>query len=232
MMKIKEIGKVETGTTPPKSNPEYYSDEFPFYKPTDLEAGENVVKSTDGLSKKGLEKARNVPPFSILVTCIGATIGKTGFIKKGGGFNQQINAIIPNEFIIPKFIYYQAISPKFQEQIKENASATTLPILNKGRFEILEMVICDKSEQQLIVSEIEKRLSVCDKLEESIAAALQQAEALRQSILKKAFEGKLVPQDPNDEPASVLLERIKKEREALTQAQGKNKSTNKSGKSK
>lgn len=87
-------------------------------------------------------------------------------------------------------------------------------------------------EQRLIVSEIEKRLSVCDKIEESITTSLQQAEALRQSILKKAFEGKLVPQDPNDEPASVLLERIKKEREALTQAQGKNKSTKKSGKSK
>jgi len=68
-------------------------------------------------------------------------------------------------------------------------------------------------EQHAIVAEIESRLSVCDKIEESIEQSLKQAEALRQSILKKAFEGRLVPQDPSDEPASKLLDRIKAERQ-------------------
>ena len=68
-------------------------------------------------------------------------------------------------------------------------------------------------EQHAIVAEIESRLSVCDKIEENIEQSLKQAEALRQSILKEAFEGRLVPQDPNDEPASKLLERIKAEKE-------------------
>ncbi len=69
-------------------------------------------------------------------------------------------------------------------------------------------------EQQFIVGEIERRLSVVDKLEETAEASLKQANALRQSMLKRAFSGELVPQNPDDEPASALLERIKEEREA------------------
>lgn len=68
------------------------------------------------------------------------------------------------------------------------------------------------SEQEQLVSEIERRLSVLDEIEHETEAALKRAARLRQSILKRAFEGRLVPQDPNDEPASVLLERIKAER--------------------
>lgn len=67
-------------------------------------------------------------------------------------------------------------------------------------------------EQEQIVQEIESRLSICDQLEDTIMENLQKAEALRQSILKQAFEGKLVPQDPNDEPAEKLLERINQEK--------------------
>jgi type I restriction enzyme S subunit len=77
------------------------------------------------------------------------------------------------------------------------------------------IVYAPLNQQDHIIQEIESRLSVCDKIDESIEQGLQQAEALRQSILKKAFEGKLVPQDPNDEPASVLLDRIKAERQKV-----------------
>jgi type I restriction enzyme S subunit len=72
-----------------------------------------------------------------------------------------------------------------------------------------------KSEQQAIVSAIESRLSECDKLEKTIDDALTLSASLRQSILKKAFEGRLVPQDPNDEPAEKLLERIKVEKAVM-----------------
>ena len=70
-------------------------------------------------------------------------------------------------------------------------------------------------EQHLIVQEIERRFSVADEVEKIVDQSLRQSERLRQSILKKAFEGKLVPQDPSDEPADKLLERIKAEKAKL-----------------
>ena len=191
-VKVANVGKIETGSTPSKIKPEYYSDNFPFYKPTDLIAGYNVRKASDNLSELGLIEARFLPINSILVTCIGATIGKTGIIRRAGASNQQINAIISSKEFNPNFVYYQTIAPKFQQAIKDNASATTLPILNKSKFQNLEMIYCSLKEQQLIVDELESKLTICDKIEETISQSLQQTEALRQSILKRAFEGKLV----------------------------------------
>lgn len=93
--------------------------------------------------------------------------------------------------------------------------------LNQGAFLKLAIPLCSAFEQQVVLAELEQKLSVLDQLEQTITHSLQQAEALRQSILKKAFSGQLVPQDPNDEPANVLLERIRAERAAQPKVRGR-----------
>lgn len=190
-VKVSDIGEIVTGTTPSKANPEYFSNDYPFYKPTDLDAGFYTRESRDGLSSQGIQKARLLPAMSVLVTCIGATIGKTGIIRVAGASNQQINAVIPNDSIVPEYLYFVCISPQFQKSIQDNASATTLPILNKGKFEELSIPLPPLEEQRRIVSNVERRLESARAVESAVEAGLKRAARLRQSVLKHAFEGKL-----------------------------------------
>jgi type I restriction enzyme S subunit len=121
----------------------------------------------------------------------------------------------PSEDKVTKkyLLYYFSTKEMYQQLIGEIHGATR-PRINTTQLKSCQIPLAPLNEQQAIVAEIESRLSVCDKIEETIEQSLKQSESLRQSILKKAFEGKLVPQDPNDEPASVLLARIKDERES------------------
>ena len=98
-----------------------------------------------------------------------------------------------------------------------------LASINMTVLRSLSIPLPNLPEQLAIVSTIESRLSVCDKLEQTIDQTLALSASLRQSILKKAFEGRLVPQDPNDEPAEKLLERIKAEKEAVLARQKQRK---------
>ena len=203
-----EIGEITTGNTPSKDNKEYYGGNIPFFKPTDLEQGIDTKFSNDKLSQLGFESSRKLPANTVLVTCIGATIGKTGLISVEGSCNQQINAIVPTKSIIPYFLYYACVSEYMQNEIKSNASATTLPILNKGNFSKIAFPLPPLEEQKRIVSEIERWMLFVNVVE-SGKSDLQKIIILAKSkILYLAIHGKLVPQDPNDEPASELLKRI------------------------
>jgi type I restriction enzyme, S subunit len=126
--------------------------------------------------------------------------------------NHLIKARLDDSFNSKCALYF-LLSPRGRELIEREAGSTSgLHTLSLSKVENLKVPVCSKEEQEQIVEEIESRLSICDQIETAIAENLQRAEALRQSILKRAFAGKLVPQDPNDEPAELLLERIRQEK--------------------
>ena len=103
---------------------------------------------------------------------------------------------------------------QFRSEIEKLQSGSTRKRISRSNLAKLFLPLSPLPEQHQIVAEIESRISVADQLEKVVEQSLKQAERLRQSILKSAFEGKLVPQDPTDEPAEKLLERIKEEKES------------------
>ncbi len=167
-----------------------------------------------------------IKPYDILISLVG-TVGKVLILPddaKAGIINPRLIKIsINRRFYEPKFFKYYFESAFLKSLYKVKAHGATMEILNLGVIQELPFSFCSIEEQKQIVAEIESRLSVCDKLEQTIAESLQKAESLRQSILKKAFKGKLVPQDPNDEPVEKLLERIKNARRAAEPQRKKKK---------
>lgn len=216
---VEQVGQATTGFTPPTGNSEFFGGDIPFFKPTDLDAGYYMSQAREWLTEAGAERGRLLPEKSILVTCIGATIGKTGFARVSCTTNQQINALtVVEAFVHPEFVFWFFVSPDGQKQVVGNSSATTLPILNKSKFEALAIPLPPPAEQHQIVAEVERRLSIVAGAEAQVDANLRRADRLRQSILKQAFSGQLVPQCPSDEPASMLLERIRKAHVGATHA--------------
>jgi type I restriction enzyme S subunit len=122
-----------------------------------------------------------------------------------------------------KYLLYAMMEPKFIERMNSVAVGTGVKHLRVGDVEQLCIPLFSMQEQKVIVERLEEKLSIIEEQEQEIDKALLQSETLRQSILKKAFSGQLVPQDPNDEPASVLLERILAEKSEKAASKTTNK---------
>ena len=146
--RIKHVSDVVTGSTPSKKHAEYYGGDFPFFKPADLEAGDNVVEATEYLSEEGKNVSRIIPKLSTAVCCIGS-IGKTGLIRVEGTTNQQINSMIPK--INPLYLYYYSKSNVFIEELWNKSTATTISLVNKKNMETNTIPLAPLAEQKRIV---------------------------------------------------------------------------------
>ncbi|MEY3869888.1 MAG: hypothetical protein RLZZ338_3779 [Cyanobacteriota bacterium] len=157
------------------------------------------------------------------------TVGEVRLINNNLKFqaSYSIAIIKPVFYEVNKFIAMCLQSDTVQNQIKKYIRGVAQPDLGLAHIKELILPFPSSLEQDEIISEMNRHISVIDELEKTIDTNLNRAEKLRQSILKQAFEGKLVPQDPNDEPAEKLLERIKAEKAKQTTTKTKRKTKSK-----
>ena len=151
--RVRDLGLTETGTTPPKSNPNFFGDHIPFLSPANIQQN-RIINENQWLSKEGMLYGRVVPCNSILQVCIGGSIGKCAIVNKSVTFNQQINSITPI-LCEPKFLYYYLLSNTFFLAMIEKSTGTATPIINKGNWERLLFPLPPFAEQQRIVESID-----------------------------------------------------------------------------
>lgn len=183
--KLSELGEIITGKTPPKTNAENYnSKDVLFIKPDDIsvEKINRISKGKSYVSEKGAETGRLVGKGTILVTCIGI-VGKIGIVEcERAIFNQQINAIIPNEkIVLGKYLAYLLYS--MQRQLQDKANAPIVPILNKTNFSGIKVRIPSLTYQEKVIDLLDGSQTLIQKRQSQITAL----DELTQSVFLEMF---------------------------------------------
>ena len=221
-VRLGSIGDWGSGATPSRSIPEYYGGDIPWLKTGDLNDG-YIECIPENISRLALEKTsvRLNPTGSVLIAMYGATIGKVGILTFPATTNQACCACLPIE-IYNEYLFYFLMSQKVSFVKRGEGGAQ--PNISKEKIIATLMPLPPLAEQYRIVAKIKGVLPFVEQYGEACSAAnsLNAAfpDLLKKSILQEAVQGKLVPQDSSDEPASVLLERIRAEKQRLI-AEGK-----------
>jgi len=190
--RLEQIGTTQTGSTPNTSKRENYGNFIPFIKPGDFNVDGSLNYTNDGLSEQGLLDARRVEAGSILMVCIGATIGKCGYSDSDITTNQQINAFAPFSGISHKFVYYQMLTKNFQQRVLLSSGQATLPIINKSKWSALTIALPPTlQEQKNIVTKCEALSAETQRLESIYQRKLAALNELKKSLLHQAFCGNL-----------------------------------------
>jgi type I restriction enzyme, S subunit len=191
---------------------------------------ENIVHITDEFDEK--MKRSRVKEFDVLLNITGASIGRCAFVPQNfpkSNVNQHVCILRPKkELLNYRYLTFYLNSFQAQNDIMNAQSGATRQGLNYTQIKNLDIPFCDIIEQGLIVAELEKLHSSINSSENEINNQLNKADLLKRSLLQKSFEGRLVPQDPNEEPANVMLERIKEERQKYLEGETEKKQTEKS----
>ncbi|MFK2589526.1 restriction endonuclease subunit S, partial [Bacteroides fragilis] len=202
-----EVGTWQSGGTPSRSNKSYYGGNIPWLKTGDLNDG-LITDILESITEEAVSNssAKLNPIGSVLIAMYGATIGKLGILTIPATTNQACCACVEYLGITQLYLFYFLLSQR--EAFVAKGGGGAQPNISKEIIVNTYFPLPPYAEQQRIVAEIERWFSLIDIIEngkEDLQTSIKQAKS---KILDLAIHGKLVPQDPSDEPASELLKRI------------------------
>lgn len=174
---IKYVGRLVTGGTPPTSDSTHYSDReaegFPWFRPEDLDDSGRPSIASRFLTKSGLATVPRLPPKSVQVVSIGATLGKIGYVDTEAASNQQINAVVGAA--CPKFVFYCLTASR--DRIWASSMGNTIPIISAGRLGAVKIPVPPVDEQNAIADFLDAETAKVDALiakQEQLIATLRE----------------------------------------------------------
>lgn len=212
-IKVSDICNVVRGGSPrPAGDSRYYNGNIPFLKVKDITKNDNMYLNTYEFTIKeaGLKKTRQITRNTLLLSNSGATLGVPKICMIDATLNDGIAAFLNLDSRSIMYMYYFWLS-KTRELRSINMGAAQ-PNLNTIIIKNYDIPFCSFDEQSKIVQELGSKFALIENLENTIDKGLKKLDTFRQSILKNAYEGKLVPQYSSDEPANKLLQQIIQEK--------------------
>ena len=202
-----EIGTWQAGATPSRAQKDYYGGNIPWLKTGDLTDG-YIYEIPETITNKALEETsvKLNPTGSVLIAMYGATIGKTGILTVPATTNQACCACVDYKAVTQKYLFYFLLSHK--EEFIRLGGGGAQPNISKEKIVETFIPIPPIAEQGRLVNEIEKLFSLVGMLDSNTDKLRRYIALEKEKILHLAITGKLLPQEPADEPAITLLKKI------------------------
>lgn len=189
LSKLGDLGRGKSKHRPRNDARLFEDGKYPFIQTRDVKAAKRYITEYNKMyGEFGLQQSKLWPQGTLCIT-IAANIAETAFLGIDACFPDSVVGFTPFEFVSSEYVKHFIESQKLR--LWAFAPATAQKNINLDTLENLIIPYCSLNEQKSVVAEIESRMTICDNIEKTVDTALQQAEAMRQSILKQAFEGEL-----------------------------------------